>query len=131
MFQILSNLLKQRGAILIRFIPAAGFQKVCWIYYSDRLGKKYATFISMTDLIRAFSWWLEQVELINITLWQRIAIDKANWQLLEVGEKVFHRLRNSLGKIIWKGFDRRKLPVIKVNWGEKIETLEPCYLEIF
>lgn len=131
--QILRLTVGGQRVTVMRIIRHCGRSRVPWIYFA--VGSQLrATFVSFTDLIRAYYRWLCDVDLMRIKLEERKAIGRANFLLLFVGDAVFHAMRvdNKVGEIVEMALNSQRLPTVWVDWGNGTPMPElPWFLEKF
>ena len=131
---VLRTLLINRPLKLIKFLAKTGkYRQSCpWIYVENEItGDRYSTFVSLDDFLRAFWTWIETAQVMFMAFWQRIAISKVVWSLLDVGEEVYNA-GYGWGKIVEKIWDKG-IPrfAIAFERGNRIENIISCEVEIF
>jgi hypothetical protein len=107
----------EHKAQIIRFMQATGRNSIVWIWIRFRSGKTAAFFLSRQELNIAFCRWLNRIQnLREIRLDFRRTISRAQYRLIQLGDKVWHRFRNSLGVVVSKGVVESQ-PIVFVDWG--------------
>ena len=90
----LDLLLINQPITILRTIARTGRNgsSVPWVYWENNItGRRTATFISFTDLLQGFWAWLETIQLLVFSFWEKQAIAQAIWHAIEVGDWVYHR----------------------------------------
>ena len=133
---ILETLLIDRPVKIIRVIARSGRNNssVPWLYFENQLsGDRTATFISFEEILKNFWIWLELIQLTIQALYKRINISKVIWQFVETGNLVYSK-KHGWVKVIKKEYTESfGIPRfwIKVDKDCSIETIEPCFVEVF
>ena len=131
---VIKTLLSDYPVSVIRVIPRTGKyrQSVPWVHLENNLnGSRMATFVSFDSILRAFWRWLETAEVMVMALFQRIAISKVIWQLVEVGDEIF-TTKHGYGKVADKDFTESKgIPRFWVMYRDCLDVAMPYEVEIF
>ena len=131
---ILKTLFINRPIKIIRVIARSGRggSSVPWVYLKNEItGDRVATFISFQDLLHNFWAWLETVKLLVIAHFQRQAISKVVWFFVNQGDRVYHRTLG-WGIVVEKQLSvSSKIPRFWLDLEDRIEIIEPCFVEIF
>jgi hypothetical protein len=124
---VLEFVFVNRPLKLIKVLATTGKynQSVPWVYYECELtGMRRATFISFQDLLEAFWSWLETINLLAISLWERNAVSREIWSAIEAGESIYHKCLG-WAQVIEKDFDRRDFPRFWVRIDGETGAIAP------
>lgn len=117
-----------KGSIykIIRIIKETGRSRVPWVYLVDRYGKRQATFVSVSELNRAFLNYLNECDRLRLPTKEKFALSAAMAKILKVGDAVFKFGCDKFGTIVSTEGS------VFVDWGDGLPLPEiPMLLELF
>jgi hypothetical protein len=121
---------------LLKTVEATGHHNtsVPWVYYVNEItGQKFATFVSLKDLLVRFYAWLETVNLMAIALVKRLAISEVIFRnFIREDMEAFHKSHGWVTVISCDRTERLGHPRCWIETQDgSIEIVEPCQLTIF
>ena len=133
---ILNFIFVNRPVKIIRTIARTGVHasSVPWLYYTNEItGQRFATFISLQDLLSSFWVWLESINIFAIAFNIRKQISKIVYHFLNVGDHIFSLEHGwaYIVKIETSAVSGHLQLWIETEKDSRIEIVEPCKVEIF
>lgn len=131
--RVLSTLLINRPVTILRTIARSGKDgcSVPWVYVENNLtGERRSTFISFEAILDSFWIMLETLQLMALTVYQRQGISEVVYQFLQTGDRAYHKNLGWVEVVEKERSDKLGLPFFWIELDDRLEKVEPCFLEI-